>query len=78
MYFSYIDHFHMTTSRFHFHQMLCRSQILALCVFFLLYADHRKYYTKIRCQKSRSENERCENDLYVFSYTTNTKGREWK
>ena len=56
----------MTTSRFHFHQMLCRSQILALCVFFLLYADHRKYYTKIRCQKSRSENERCENDLYVF------------
>ena len=39
--------------------------------FFLLYADHRKY-TKIRCQKSRSENERCENDLYVLSHTTNT------
>ena len=42
------------------HQTLCRSQILAVDIFYLLYVEHGKYYTKISWGKSCDVSE---NDL---------------
>ena len=49
------------------HKMLCRSQILALGIYFwLFYAEHRKYYSKISWKKSRKGHDNYSNAGFHF------------